>query len=78
MSDLEAERRRFLGLLEKADLLMASGNFHAATRAWGYMFYALALSQQNTSATVTREMFVDMAGRIHDQVFRILGSGVQS
>jgi len=76
MSDDEI--KRFLQALEKTDMLLSVGNFHSATRAWGYMFFAFALAQKGMSETLTRERWLEMAGLIHDQVHRALSEGLPS
>ena len=56
---------------------MSAGHIPAARRAWAHLFIALGLIASETPSTMvlTRERFMELAGKVYDRVYGALKQG---
>ncbi len=58
--------------------LQRSSGMHDADQCWALLFVSLGLADRVCAAGMSRESFVALAGRVHDEVRAVLSAGVQS
>ena len=58
----------------------AGGHITAKRRAWAHLFIACGLIQRELPdpEKLTRERFMELAGKVHDKIYNALSTGPQS